>query len=242
MSEKLKIGLITATILSALILLGIIIAAVHTHEEEGLLEVCWEQNIAQYVDGAEVNDGTCERPEKLVWKEEQIPLTVSAITSDSWPLDLSERRGQVLQAAYLDINSQLGFELFTLGKGPSTSSIVIQVGKAVESTKQPLGLSVHGRTKGRLVCYASSNSNVGSSRVEYLVLHHELLHCAGLAHDGRDPNSAVYPFTKDDTNLSKLQSARITDHDRALLNRLYNHGGMRSAEDDTSDYESWTVD
>lgn len=61
--------------------------------------------------------------------------------------------------------------------------------------------------------------NTGTSEVTQLVLQHELGHALGLAHDPGDETSIMRPV-QTETPMGEFP-ARIDDHDRALLRRLY---------------------
>ena len=74
-------------------------------------------------------------------------------------------------------------------------------------------------------CKARVSKRVGSEKMTYLVARHGLLHCIGLAHDD-NPASAIHPFPNayDDGGADRMAAARITDHDKALLLRMYKRG------------------
>lgn len=190
-----------------------IIYGVSTHEEGGLLRVCWnESNSAEYVvpfEGAPVGD--CADPEDLVWPKNQVPLGVSI-------LDLREDGDGVEgKAAIVDINNQLGFTLFTQVK--EGSSVSLTLGAPVEGGSKKLGTAHHYKSPEAMYAHATVYSATGSLRLTFLVAHHELLHVAGLAHDSF-PDSAMYGMDHDDS-LERMTPARITDHDKSLLRDLY---------------------
>jgi hypothetical protein len=228
----------------------LLIVGVTTHEEPGLLRVCEHAGVILYADRDDVEIigrpeseeeayGACERVEELRWPQSQIPLTVAAVASDGTeipPPGFGDRRRSPLDSAIRDLNRQLGFTLFASVRERTGAAIVVRSGEAVEvdvgghqgrapGARAPLGYARHSRpdsaTGSDLFCGIGVYGNVGSVRHEYLVAHHELLHCAGLAHDPDNPASAIYPFTSDDTMWEQMEAARITDFDRALLRRLY---------------------
>ena len=236
-----KISGIVGVIILFVLCLTLIFYAVAKHEEATLLEVCWDNGVARYVEGAEINDGSCDRPEKLIWPIEDIPLTVSTIDEDGRVLGLVEERRQAVDAAMVDINMQLGFRMFTPSSGLRDSSVIVLIGEVFEvqwHNKGVLAVAGHHMSKGRMLCSVGISPKVGSLRLEYLAAHHELLHCAGLAHDVDNRQSAMFPLTFDDTS-GQLRAARVTDMDKETLKTLYH-----TEEDDNElpESQSWTMD
>lgn len=235
--KPLNIGITIGAAVLAVVVIGLIIYGVTTHTEAGLLQVCWLDGRAHYVEGTELDDGACEGSEELVWPESQIPLAVAAQASDVQGFvapGASQR--EALDSAIRDINQQVGFALLTPVGDGAGADVVVHLGEAVDAGRirgagageeraRPLGFARHHRTNSggqpALRCDLHIYSTVGSLRGEYLVIHHELLHAIGLAHDDDNPASAIYPFTSDDTMWERMQAARITDHDRALIRELY---------------------
>jgi hypothetical protein len=218
-SKRLTIATAVVGALIALAAVGLIVYGVLTHREEGLLGVCWTENTfegttASYVGGNEVNLGSCRKPEGLVWPRKQIPLTVSIADYRE-----EERDIKPIESAIANINSQVGCTLLKK-TSDGTYSIRVLVGTSVESGSRELGLSRHFKSRQGLHSEVFVYSNAGSERLVYLVAQHELLHSLGLAHDDF-PDSALYPFTADDTMSDTMDTARITDHDVALLRKLY---------------------
>jgi hypothetical protein len=231
---------ITVGAMVLLVVCAVLIAyGVTTHKEAGLLQVCWQGDKAQYTGGTEVAPNeSCTRTEELVWPQGKIPLAVAAIAPDrTTPLDPGAVAREGVDEAAEDINRQLGFDLFRAVADPVGAAVVVEIGVPVEAgvdgrarggdgkaaTSSPLGRAQHYLfSNGRgLFCDIDIYAGIGSLRHEYLVVHHELLHCAGLAHDADNPASAIYPFTNDDTMWERMQAARITDHDRELLRSRY---------------------
>jgi len=227
----------------ALVVIALIIYGVTTHREPILMEVCWEGNEARYVEGTEVDDGACEGAEELVWPQSQLPFAVAATkAADETVLAPGTVEREGLDAAIRDINQQLGCTVLRASADPLSAAMVAHLGEAVDvlprgvggrtAARAPLGWAHHDRSNSGsqlfLRCHLHVRSNVGSLRGEYLVAHHELLHCLGLAHDPDNPASAIYPFTEDDTMWDQMQAARITDADRARLRGLYCHAPMDS--------------
>jgi len=236
-SKKRNIAITIGAGILAVVAAALIVYGVVTHTEPVLLEVCWENNEARYVEGTEVDDGPCEGSEELVWPKSQFPLSVAAISDETLLAPGSARR-EGLDSAIRDINSQVGCELLEPVEDGAEAAIVAGVGKAVDVIARRnsggkgakrnasiLGWARHQRNESgadaELHCDLAVYSTVGNLRREYLVAHHELLHCLGLAHDPNNPASAIYPFTEDDTMWDRMHAARITDADRARLRELY---------------------
>lgn len=241
--KPLNIGITIGAGVLALVVIGLIAYGVYTHREPSLLEVCWVGNEARYVEGSEVDDGACEGAEELVWPTRQLPFTVAATKAvDETVLAPGAAEREGLDAAIRDINQQLGCAALRASADPLSAAMVAHLGEAVDvlprgvgsraAKRAPLGWAHHDRANSgdqlSLRCNLHVRSNVGSLRGEYLVAHHEILHCLGLAHDPDNPASAIYPFTEDDTMWDQMQAARITDADRARLRGLYCHAPMDS--------------
>lgn len=234
-SKKRNIVIAVGAVVLAIIAAVLIIYGVATHTEPVLLEACWVNDEARYVEGMEVDDGACEGSEELVWPKEQVPFTVAAISEETLLAPDSPGR-EGLDSAIRDINSQIGCKLLEPVEDGAGAAIVARVGEAVDvsdrrnsgrdgSKGSTLGWARHRRdgsgSDSRVYCDLVVYSTVGNLRNEYLVAHHELLHCLGLAHDPDNPASAIYPFTMDDTMWDRMHAARITDADRARLRELY---------------------
>ena len=221
-SKKRNIAITVGAAVLAVVVIGLIIYGVCTHSEPGLLRVCWQPNgsvVYADPDSTEVADpeeveGPCAAPEDLVWARKQLPLDVG------WE---SYRDGdeRSLKAAITDINRQLGFKLYRVTPEGEESEVLISF-EPIEPG-DPAGWAGHAKSAGDnvLFCNIGISTSASTDRMVYLVSHHELLHCAGLAHDPDNPASAIYPFTNDDSMWDTMTAARITDFDRALLRRLY---------------------
>jgi hypothetical protein len=235
--KRLAIIMIAAVLVAAVAALGLVLYGVLTHREGGLLLVCWDRvgygATARYVDeGVEgsYEEGACERPRELVWAPKQIPLTVlpSESRSGQSPRSLPEDdfRSRALKAAINDINGQLGFRLFKMVPPAPGSSVFVFFGTPMETRREgavhrpPSGSVYHSRTYS-LESTISIRSDVeASNRLLHLVLVHELLHVAGLAHDNY-PSSIMFPLLHDDTTDDVMRTQHISWHDRRLLRRMY---------------------
>lgn len=198
-----------------------------THHTEGeMLEVCWQPDgLAQYVEGSEDDHGACEGAEELLWPQEQIPLTLAPVSSDGQPLAADTPQVRVLGQAVTDLNRQVGFELFRLGTGLQPSDAEVLFGGAflggAGADSPPPGYVTHRNGPGAYRGHVWIRSDVDSSdRLLFLVLQHELLHLAGLAHDDF-PMSIMYPFTRDEWWTGEMSTAHVTDRDVSNLQRRY---------------------
>lgn len=197
----------------------------HT-SEGGLLTVCWDEGgRARYVDDIEAE--SCEGAEELVWPASQIPIIVAPLSGERDELlHEDDRRSRVFDQAIRYFNDQVGFTLFRrFFEGGVQASAWVHFGQGIEARRgaeTPPGFVTHYHDGERLSGEVYVRSDVESSdRLLFLVLLHEFGHLAGLAHDPDNLGSVMYPITRDDSMDDLMSLARITDHDRALLRRLY---------------------
>jgi hypothetical protein len=203
-------------------IVGLIVGFVdcRTRPPDPLLEVCWVNGEARYVKGSEVDHGPCGGAEELAWPAKQVPITVEAVSPQGKVLGEGEGRRRSVEAAVRDINARLGFELFRMGaRGSDPVAALVRLGAAIEAGEAP-GQARHFRADGRVRCEAQIAGAVASERLEYIVVHHELLHCAGLAHTDTD-NGAMAPLAFDDTLEPDLVIPWISDSHREQLRARY---------------------
>lgn len=221
-ARPINLGITIGAAVMAVVAFVAIVYSVVTHSEPGLLRACWVDDEAYYADtsateGIGLVSGTCDNPEEIVWQRERIPLKVA------WgALRDSDDRG--VKAAIRDINAQLGFTMFIETPEGEESDVVIELEvHLVGDTAAPAGWASHAKVLSDedLCCEVRIRSLVISDRMVFLVIRHELLHAAGLAHDPADQTSIMYPLVRDDTMDAHMGAALITDFDRALLRRLY---------------------
>ena len=214
-------------------IVGIIWGVTH-HEEGGLLDVCWRNDVAHYeygsvedTGGAETHHEPCERTEKLVWPQKQIPIAIAPLSTARQPMAADSPQVRVLKQAVTDFNRQVRFELLRVGSGLDASDAEARFGGALETAggegKQvsPPGYVTHVRMGDTLRGYIFIRSDVASiDRLLFLVLQHELGHLVGLSHDDFHM-SLMYPITRDDSMLERMTMAYLTDADIELLRALY---------------------
>lgn len=223
----LMIGIVVLIGTTAVVLLVIGVAS---HDERVLLTVCWDvSGKARYIDDEieRFNEADpCEGVEELIWAKEQIPITVSTVTTpiDGEPSLISEddSRHRVLDQTIHDLNRELGFEAFVRrSSGKTLVSAWVHFGGGIEA-KRPShpGYVFHRRIDGKLEGHVYIRSDVESNdRLLSLVCRHELLHLLGLAHDDFEA-SIMFPVRTDDT-FERMSTAHVTDADRARLRELY---------------------
>jgi hypothetical protein len=201
-----------AALLTVTVIVLLIWGITH-HHEGGLLEVCWVDGEARYVEGSESDHGACEGSQELRWPRKQIPITIQNVEE--------EAPARVLAKAAADLNSQVGFELFRMvahGQ-PADASVHIRAFE-VQNTPPP-GYVVHRRSDERMWGEVHIRSDVASvDRTLYLVAEHEYLHLAGLEHDDFTL-SLMFPVTHEDWASENMSTAHVTDNDKALLRELY---------------------
>jgi hypothetical protein len=216
---------IMATIVAVLLLtlLCITIPRCEASSDPDFLEVCWVDGEARYVDGAEVNDGSCARSEELAWPHEQVPLSVTTVSPDEQVLAEDDPGTRVVAQAIKTINARVRFALFS--RGPANladADAVLHWGAGYDVRGEgadaiPGFVRHRRRTPGllRADAYLRALHHDQLARVAI----HLLLHVAGLRDDDR-PESVMYPLTLEFL-MGASQPARITDSDVEALRARY---------------------
>jgi len=174
-----------------------VIYGVVTHEEPGLMEE-WPTFEA---------------------RDFPLPYSVGRYTSEGMRID---PEGESLVASTVaTINARLGFLAFRhvryVPEG-RRSRINIDLGVPWEKGwMDSHGSAEMQSNEGTLTCDIRT-SNTGTDDLLGLVLHHELGHCLGLAHD--DYEQSIMRPVQSRTSSGVLQPW-ISDYDRALLRRMY---------------------
>jgi hypothetical protein len=220
--RPINIGITVGAAILLVAAIVLIIWGVTHHEEGGILEVCWVDGEARYVEGSERDHGACEGAQELVWPQEQIPLTIAALSAEGQPLGEDAPEALALNQAVSDFNSQVGFELFRVGTGLQSTDAEAHFGGAIQSgSSGPApGYVTHRRMGGTglLRGYLHVRSDVVADvRLLHVVLLHELGHLAGLKHDDFTL-SIMFPITR---QMDAMSTAHITDVDRSNLQGLY---------------------
>lgn len=222
--KPLNIGITIGAAILAVVAIFLVIWGVTHHTEGESLEVCWVNGSARYVEGSERDHGACEGAEELVWPQEQVPFTLASLTSEGQPLAEDSDEVRALTHAVTDLNRQLGFELYRMGTGLDSTDATVRFGGALEGggDSPPPGYVQHTRVGNNILrghVWIRSDV-VADMRLLHLVLEHELLHLAGLAHDDFTL-SIMYPIARDDWQLEAMSTAHVTDVDRSNLRGLY---------------------
>lgn len=228
-----NIAVTVIAILMAITAIVFVIWGVTHHEEGGLLEVCWHNGVAHYEKGSVEDtrktktnhERSCERTEKLVWPQEQIPITIASLSTARQSMAADSPQVRVLKQAVSDFNRQLRFELLRVGTQLDATDAEARFGGAFEKTGGrkvlPPGYVTHVRVGGALRGYIFVRLDVSSiDRLLYLVLQHELGHLVGLSHDDFHM-SVMFPIQQDDSMRDRMSMAYLTDFDIALLRELY---------------------
>lgn len=220
--KPINIGITIGAAVLAVVVIFLIVWGVTHHEEGDLLEVCWVNGEARYVEGSERDHGACEGAEELVWPQEQIPLTLASLTPEGQALGSDSDEVRALTHAVTDLNRQLGFELFRVAGGLQSTDAEVRFGGALEGeSSPPPGYVTHRQMGHMLRGYVWIRSDVvADMRLLHLVLEHELLHLAGLAHDDFTL-SIMFPVAHSEWDTDVMSTAHVTDRDKSNLRLRY---------------------
>lgn len=210
----------------AVVVIGLIIWGVTHHTEGGLLCVRWHNGQAVYLEPSECESGV-QGAEVLEWPPEEVPFTVIIFSADGEDIGEGSQANRVVAQIIREVNMQVRCQLVerVFQEPPSGADIWFHWGAAYESGSEALGNHVPEYTEHRgagapVSAHVTVRSGL-SDRAAFLAGFHGLLHGIGLGHDDDYPGSIMYPLMIDDTNLDQMRLVFITDHDVALLSRLY---------------------
>jgi len=221
--KPVNIAITIGAALLAAVAIGLIIWGVTHHTEGEMLQVCWVDGEARYIDDTEGASGSCDRPEELDWPQKQIPITVAPASADGQALGEDEDGYVALDQAITDFNRQVGFTLFRVEPELGSASAVARLGGAFRSGGEspPPGYVTHRRVATGLRGHVFIRSDVvADSRLLHVVLLHELGHLAGLAHDDFTL-SIMFPLSREEWESGEMSTAHVTDRDKANLRHRY---------------------
>lgn len=220
---------IVITVVAVVMFIGAIIGViigVTSHTEGGLLCVRWDGGQAVYLEPSECESGA-QGAEELEWPPEEVPFTVIITSADGGDVGDGSQANRVVAQIIREINVQVHCQLVerVVQEPPSGADIWFHWGAAYESGSEALGNHVPEYTEHRgagapVSAHVTVRSGL-SDRAAFLAGFHGLLHGIGLGHDDDYPESIMYPLMIDDTNMDQMRVVFITDHDVALLSRLY---------------------
>lgn len=216
---------ILIAVMATIAILGVIYGVL-THKEAGLLQVCWHNGHASYVEDLqeEGERAACKNPVPLIWPNEQIPLAVATLSADNAPLKEQERGAKIVRDAIDDLNLQIGKILFDVAKiQDDEPDVVVIWGSplivgANGSDSYKIGGSVSHAKLGSTMQAIVRIREISSDRLAFITAVHELAHSAGLAHD-TFISSLMYPRMI--TAELNTVTTRLTDNDVRLLRTTY---------------------
>ena len=180
---------------------GLVLYAVYTHKEPGLMKVCWQNGVANY-------NGECQ---EIIWTKDKIPITYY-INSDGYhkSYDESIRAGARLW------NKEI-CPLFREVNNADEAMVTVSWGYVDASTAHSGAYTSHEgqNSPERANVVFSEPSDI---HAVYRFAAHEFGHVLGLAHDTA-PNSIMYPIQPNITE--EMYFVLPSDHDIKLLREHY---------------------
>jgi len=213
MKKEFVITLVAAIIIAVLAIIGVIYGMA-THEEPGLLAVCWDNDEACYA------DCSCTPEDEVIWPQ-GMPLSVITVDNDGRVYD--EVPGPVLSAIG-DINTQLGARFLEVGTSRASADIELIYRAAYDIDADSnvvdgaLGYCRHFKSDRMRAIVAVRPS--GNTRHEYRVTFHELAHALGLAHDEYE-SSIMYEHVWNDSEDERMSFTMLSSYDRHVLREAY---------------------
>lgn len=172
-------------VMVALVFAGVIaslIFGIATHDEPGLLRMQWLANgEARYAETQDEIDAWDEFPG---WGDYELPLRVGVKSSNPYP---PADPVEATRAAVSVINGRLGAEVLRVepedNRCTNRHAICVDVGVPHDpGFMDASGDARHEKLPTGMRCTVRT-SNTGTASNLHTVLHHELGHCLGLAHD-----------------------------------------------------------
>jgi hypothetical protein len=202
--------IIVTSLMFIIATIGVIYAITHK-SEEGIVEICWVNSRAIYYPRNNCNK------EKLIWSKERIPLKVFVLSLSE---QFDNRSNDICKNSINEINSQLGFVLFSLIPDDEDYDVIIYWGNPLVpdgiASNSP-GMYNHMKIDNRIKAELFVKSNSVDDFLTYRLVTQLLLFSAGLTED-YFKSSVMY------SPISSTSSVMITDFDKSELRRLYKNG------------------
>lgn len=200
MDTKTKVMIGIGVALTVVAIVGVIFG-VTTHEEPGLMSVCWQ------LDGlASYDPSGCTSPDELRWAASEIPLSVS---TPGDPGDITETIDLV--------NSQVGCTILVLDQSNTDPDILVLLNEPALVGSDDAGGATSHHTTGTRMTSTVRTFMVTDPYMRMRVLTHEFGHALGLDHDSFE-SSIMFPTQPESEDMDFVM---FSDSDRSLLNELY---------------------
>lgn len=213
-----KAILISAAIL-LIVSIGLLIWGITTHKEEVWLQACWIGDTSVLLQG---EDQEC-RPGVVAparWDKNKPPIRVTPMDPDGGTLEESSSGYNEVASAIRDVNTQWGFEFYSIGSEDDTDIEIIWGAPYVPGRGiAPSYCELH-RSEESITYAIIGVRDTSSIRLTHRILIHQLGVAAGLARDDFE-SSIMYPVIADDT-MGEMRMDRFTDADVAAIRNFYN--------------------